>query len=435
MKRLSGPKVGGVLALLLLGGLGAAAFAGQQTQRDVQRQLGETRAWLNDSGLARVETGPYRGHLLGGTQETVVTLLPQTAEPLKVRLVSHVHNGPFPQGRAFGAATVQTDVLFEPEVQQALDRAFGGQKINLLTRVQFGGASTTTFGVPAGRYEDAEEGGRLNWQALSGTVQTRGEQVSVRGDWPGLTLTGEDGGMQLGRLSWTSEGQQAPDGLGDNRSEVTLDRLAVTTVQGSEVRLENLRVSGQTVVTGGRVSTRVQYAAGQLNLDGETLSDLRLELQLKDLDRSALAELGQVSRGLSRQTGTPTPEELERLRALLVRLLAGGPELVLDRLSVGQGKDEVRMTGRVYLASKPGTDWNALLEQPAALMSVLRADVQARGQEEAVRTLLRTAAPEQAEGLLAAGEQNRLFTREGEQLRMTLLLDDQGMSLNGQRLD
>ncbi|MDL2344164.1 DUF945 family protein [Deinococcus sp. MIMF12] len=414
-------------ALLLVGGVGAAAYAGQQTQRDVQQQLAQVQETLTRSGVASMKVGPFEKTLMGGTQDTVITLFPNSPDRLDITLHSRLHNGPFPQGKSFGAARVVTEVLFPAEVQAQLDKAFSGKKITAQTQVQFGGNSVTTYQVPSGQFSEA--GDQMKWQALSGTVRTRGDQVTGTGHWPGAVLQDNIGGMQMqvGRLSWDFQGTQTPDGLGDGKSELTLERLEGRS-DGTPFALSNLQSKWQVTGDDRYVHSAVQYLVGQLRMDNQTLEGLRLELSIKNLDRPALARLSALGSDLDR-----VPEA--ELNTLMTSLLRANPQLQLDRLSVGEGEQEVVITGRAVLQSSPDTNWELMMLDPTQLLSALQVQAQAQTQEAGLRELLSLTLDEQeVNEVVDEGEALGLFVRRGELYQADLRMSADGAYLNGQPL-
>ncbi|MDL2343456.1 DUF945 family protein [Deinococcus sp. MIMF12] len=419
-------KIALTAALLLAGGVGAAAYAGAQTQRDVQAQLAQMQDTLARSGIATLKPGPLHKTLMGGTQDTVVTLFPNTPDRLDITLRSRIHNGPFPQGKSFGAARIVTQVIFPPDVQADLDEAFSGQKITLQTQVQFGGSSVTTYQVPAGQY--AEGDGEMTWRALSGTVHNRGDRVTATAQWPGAELRGDGLDLQVGRLSWDFQGVQSPDGLGDSESQFRLERIGGVS-GGTRVVLSDLQSKGQVTGDDRHLSSAVQYRVGQLQVDDRTFDQLRLDLSVDRLDRPALVRLGQLGSELDQ-----VPEA--ELNRLMTDLLRAAPQFQIDRLSVGEGAEEVVVTGRVGFRPGPGANWETLILDPVQLLSTLDVQAQARTGETGLRQLLGLAMEEhEVQAAIDEGEAMGLFVRRGDRYEADLRMGSGGTYLNGQPLE
>jgi len=428
VKKITKTKVAALTAALLLGGAGLAMVAGQQTQKDVQEQLGRTQKALNDSGLATMVSGPFKGNMLGGTQTTTLTFMPGTKEAFTVKLNSRAHNGPFPQGRSFGAATVVTQVQFEPDVQAKLDKAFKGEKIFLHTQVKFGGNSVTTFKVPAGTY--SEDQGTASWQAASGTVHSRGGEVLTSGQWPGMHLKDEEVNMSLGRVSWKMNALQAEDGLGDGAGDFTLADLNASGPRGEGIKLTGLNVHSEVKSTGDTLSSSVSYGVGTLAVADKKLDKLRLDLTFKNLDRSALVKLN----ALTRQGKEP---DTAAINTVITELLRAKPSLVLDQLSVGSGKDQVRVTGVVGFKGGDDIDWATALKTPAYLMSLLLVQAHGEGDTQALRKLITqfSGDAEMAGEMIRSGEEEGMLVRKGSRLTTDLKLDQQGLFINGQPME
>ncbi|ASN83367.1 DUF945 family protein [Deinococcus ficus] len=415
-------------AALLLGGAGLAVVAGQQTQRDVQAQLGRTQKALNDSGIAKMESGPFQGNALGGTQVTKITLMPTSADPLEVTLTSRVYNGPFPQGKAFGAATVVTDVSFPPEIQKPLDKAFGGQKIQLRTLVKFGGNSVTTYHVPAGQFTD--DGMKASWKAASGTVSTLGEKITGSGQWPGLTMEGEGNLVTVGAARWTMSGDNASDGLGNARSSMTLGNVAATMDGKPVFAMGPLTVESDVKSDAKLVTSSVKYHLAKATFQDTTLDNVQLNLSFKNLDRKALTQLS----SLDTDAKDFDPQAME---PILKALMAASPTLSLDRLSVGSGKDEVVITGAAALKASPDTDWSMALLAPATLMSAVKVNAHAEGERQAVERLAALFAPDAdtVTTMLDMATEQGMLVQKGTRLVSDVQFDDQGVKVNGQTME
>ncbi|ACO48150.1 DUF945 domain-containing protein [Deinococcus deserti] len=420
-------KIAAISAALLLGSAGIAAVAGQQTQKDIQAQLSRTQKALNDSGMATVVSGPFQGNAFGGTQTTTITVLPESEDPLVITLNSRVYSGPFPQGKRFGAATVITNVLFEPDLQAQLDKAFGGKKIELNTLVQFGGTSTTTFKVPGGTLTD--EGTTVAWQPAGGTVRAAGNQVFTAGEWPGAQVTGEELRMNFGRVQWDLKAAQAADNLGDGMGNITLAELKVSGADGADFALKGLNVRTESRGSATTFDSMVSYGIKALTVGGKDIEDIKLNLTLKNLDRSALVKLNEATRGgktLSDRT----------IDGIVSEMLGAKPALVLDRLSVGTGQDEVRLNGLIGMKAPAGTDWTRVSENPELLMGLLHVKVHGEAERAALIDLLSTVAPspEMAPELINMGEKSGMLIKEGSRIVTDVSLSEHGLMVNGQPL-
>ncbi|GGN46533.1 hypothetical protein GCM10010842_37170 [Deinococcus daejeonensis] len=411
-------------AALLLGGVGLAVVAGQQTQRDVQEQLGRTKKALEDSGLATMVSSPYQGNALGGTQVTTLTLMPESDEPFVITLTSHVHNGPFPQGKAFGAATVTTDVTFPADVQKTLDQAFGGQKISLQTLVKFGGNSVTTYRVPAGQF--TEEGMTATWKAASGTVTAEGDRVRSDGQWPGLTMKGDGGLVTVGDSTWFMTGENAADGLGD--AAATLNIGAIQATEDGKTLFSFGPVKAESAVQSDAkfVSSSATYHVAKAAFEDQTLDNLNLKVTVGHLDRQALAKLSRLD--LEAEDFDP-----DALNPIIEAVLKGAPTLSIDRFSVGSGKDEVQLTAKAALKAGANVDWSTLMLNPAALMSLLTVQAHAEGEAQAIEALAGDLAPGEADVgmMLQAAQEQGILVKKGSRLVTDVQLDQTGVKVNG----
>ncbi|UBV44672.1 YdgA family protein (plasmid) [Deinococcus taeanensis] len=411
-------------AALLLGGAGLAVVAGQQTQRDVQEQLGRTKKALEDSGVATMVSSPYEGNALGGTQVTTITLMPESDEPFVITLTSHVHNGPFPQGKMFGAASVTTDVTFPTEVQTQLDKAFGGQKISLNTLVKFGGNSVTTYRVPEGQFTD--DGMTATWKAASGTVTAEGDRVRSDGQWPGLTMKGDSGLVTVGASTWFMTGENAPDGLGNAAATINVGDITGTEDGKTLFRLGPVKAESEIKSDAKFVSSSVRYHVAQAAFEDKTLDNLNLNLTLSRLDRKALAQLSRLD--VEDENFDP-----EAINPIIEALLKGAPALSIDRFSVGSGKDEVQLNAKAALKAEANVDWSDLMLNPEALMSMVKVQAHAEGEAQAIEALGARFAPskEEVSAMLQMSQEQGMLLKKGSRLVTDVQLDDSGVKVNG----
>ncbi|WP_188963448.1 DUF945 family protein [Deinococcus aquiradiocola] len=411
-------------AALLLAGAGTAVVAGEQTQRNVQEQLERTRKTLEGSGLATMVSGPYQGNVMGGTQVTKLTLLPKSAEPVVVTLTSRVHNGPFPEGRAFGAATVVTDVTFPPDVQKQLDAALGGQKISITTLVKFGGNSVTTYRVPEGQFTG--DGTTMAWKAVTGNVYSEGERVRGDGQWPGLTVRGGGGLITLGASTWSTTGQTAQDGMGNATTTLNVGEIRGSD-QGSTVfNVGPVKAESEVKSDAQFVSSSARYHVARATLNGQTYDDMTLNLTMGRLDRQVLAQLGHVD--VADQNFDP-----KTLNSIFNALLQAGPTLSVDRLSVGSGTNEVQLNARAAFKAGADVDWMTLMLDPEALMSQMDVQAHLEGEAQAIEELGTRIAGQRKNvaSMLQAAQEEGLLVRKGTRLAADLRLDQDGLKVNG----
>ncbi len=417
-----------VTAALVLTVAGGMVYAGTQTQSNLETQLGQLKTALEATGLVRVEEKPLRRTLMGGTQETVLTL--ETGEtPAHLTIFNRISNGPFPGLRAFGAAVVDTELRFDPPVQAAVNKAFKNKQPFIRTVVKFGGDTVTNVVVPSGSV--SQDGGTLSWKALSATVRGEGPRAVIEGRLPGVTYDNANAGFVLSAARLNSDTVLAPDGLGLGKARFDVGQIEVR-ASGETVSLSDAQVGSETRANGNTIDVGVNYGVGRLKSGGTVLSDLRLGLGARHLDRAALLRLSKLSGRLGAKTLSETATR--DLMVALTQLLNNRPEFSVDPLSLRNAGGEVRLGARASLTPGAPLDPNALLGNPAALLERLNVTASGSAPDAALRELLSTLGPELGvtpDETLQDLRQNGLVTLENGVYRTTFSLNRNGILLNG----
>lgn len=436
--------VAGVGVLVVAGALaGATAVTAGQTQGVTEELLGTLRTSLEATGLARVEGARYERGLLSSTQHMTVVVGPEgTDQPVRLLVTHHIQHGPLPGLRAVGRAVIDTDVrLADARAQAQVERAFGGKKPQLHTVVGLGGGVRTTVDVPAGRV--TQEGTTVVWKPLTGRVDVDGPRSAASFRWPGLQVTGLEGGGELSGLSVTSDTRRSggDDRLGTGLSSLTVDRVTLRG-EGQEVNLRGLNVSGDGKPNGpAHYDASVRYRVAELAVTGRTLRDVQLGLSVRHLARAPLNRLTRLTEELRGQT-TPefTPEQERRLEADLLALLRDAPEVRVDRLSVSNRGGDIVLSGRAGLPGLRGASAEQvrqLTQAPALALGALDLRAELRAGERAVEelgALLGTEGAGQATALVRSLTESGYVRRDGDRLSADVQFKEGALSVNGQAL-
>jgi|GEM_PF-6958071 len=450
----------GLTGALAVTGVVGGALASRGTQDNVMKQFDLGTKALTESGLATVKTLPYEKTLFGGTQRTIITFrLPDvsltkagTTKPFTVTLVSRVRNGPFPGLRSFGAASIDTDVVFEPTIQKEVDGALGGKKILLHTDVAFGGNTTTTLNVPAGSYAATDGNGGVNWAALTYITKMTPEQARSTLTWAGLTMKDPSGSrdvMKVENVRATSMQRLDDDGLSDSDARLTVG--GVTLHGKSAGRVDGLTVTSSNRTAQGTVDFTASYSAKKVTLGAKTVLKPTVALSLRNLDRVALRVIMQYLRDIdadggadasnaSTSAGTTSRRVSQAaLDQAVQQLVSGNPQVGIDSASVSTGAGDVVIRAKAGLSGVNTAELPAMLRQrPELLMQHVRVSAHGEASEAALAELARTLGdndPRAASGVeeaVSSFEKMGYVKRVGTVLSTDVTYSAQGLLVNGQ---
>ncbi|WP_291429725.1 YdgA family protein [Deinococcus sp.] len=450
-------------ALLLAGAYAAATAVFSSRAQTLTTELTATLRGRAAASGAQVEQVSYTRGFMHSTQVLRLTLPGSTGTPQRLLITNDIQYGPLPALKGVGQATVTTTFRPEdPQAQAAYARAFPNRQPQVQTVIGLAGDTHSRVDVPGGTL--TEQGAKVNWQALGGTVDVRGNDSRLNLNWPGLTVTDSSDGqltsVQVGRVSLTGENRRSGprDLIGLGSASLTLDRASVE-AGADPMNLTGLNISAATTGQDQFLTSSVKYDVGTLTVPGpdgavQTLRDLQLHLSLGHLAREPLDRLmvllndAQAGMNEARQAQPDQAEsdplaglsaaQQTQARADLLALLQKGPVLTLDRLNVAQGAGNVTLTGRVALpgaATLDDTQLQALADQPAELLPLTDLQLKLSATQDALNALLGNVGPlaqmADIDTLVSAG----YLKRSGDQLGLDLRIDQGRVTLNGQSLE
>lgn len=366
MRKVVGAAVGGVV-LLVGGSVGAAAWSGRVVTGELSAQTEALSKLLPTARVLdeRIDHGVFRStRTLTLELGCVPSALsapddPAAAQPrgptrLQVGIRDVVHHGPFPEGRRFGAATVETDVTLPEAFRAAAEPLIGKQPlVHLKTDVDFGGAFASTFTLPGVRLGNPGQDGSLDVRPTVGTVRGQpGGSYTVDLPSVALSVRGDDGtamSFKLADVHSDTTLAARPDPaiwLGAAQARGTARAIALTVEPGQgalpvdpiKVSFGNIQFSSDATLDKGLWSTTARYS-GSGKVNDVPLDKLEFATSMKRIHaetyQRVLTELLRKllscdpNGGFDPAVGIP-----EKLQADLLSLLLHDPEYGLDKLAV-----------------------------------------------------------------------------------------------------
>lgn len=456
--------------LCVLAWAGGAYVIGGQVQNLYQSSLEESDTW----GFFSLASEDYRrGFLSSHVRTQVVLSLPRGEKegaPETVQLVfDHTfRHGPLPGGFSLPALAevesrlaevrldgVDVEGFFEhfPELEAAI----------AVTRVAFDGSTKSRLHIPPLERHDTD--GELKWQGLKidAVAEPGGRALKGRVEMPGLELIAEGSRIELGAMRGEFDLTEALPWIYVGRSRMSLDGLEMEFPDGEDGGRRSFEVKAGKVTLdsrqeGDRLHYRESLEFARLGMDDEFFGPLSVEVELLNLDGRALSDFMGQFQEAGRELAEVDPESrlirlLPLYGELAMKLLAGGPELKIERLRLAAPNGEIRGGGRFGFAGEPGLflgDFVALLQQLEAvveleaherlvrsvLAATMRAELQAQAAAQAeygaeeVEQLLTESLESEIDNLL----ERNFVVREGDKLKITAGLNNGVFTLNGAAL-
>lgn len=324
---------------------------------------------------------------------------------------SRVHHGPLPLATLHPAWTEVRSTLALRDAA-GTDAELPGR---LTSRLQPDGQSHFHYRAEPGertldpnltaRWQDIDVELRLNRSA---------DRFTVDGAAKGLELS--DGQSRLSIADLTVDGIQrrAGPGLWAGTTAWHVGSLSAPATQAGDIDLTT-EVSS----TDGQPVYRITGTVGSLQSDVISGQDLRIDVELRNVDGASAAEvLALVAEGRASEIFSPTR------RALLRRVLAGGPQLTLHDLRVPSGDADLEGTASVNVAA--GAD-------PAAAGGLANA-IDAQTDLAVPRSLVEAfaaAGTEQTRTAIELMIRLRILKPEGSRYRVTARYVNGRLSVNG----
>lgn len=456
-----------IILLCVLAWAGGSYVLGGQMRNLYRSSLEGVDTW----GIFSLAADDYRRGLLSSQARTLVDLsLPRgEAEgvPENVQLIfAHkFHHGPLPGGFSLPAlAEVETRLaevrLDGVEAQGFFEHFPELEAAVAVTRVAFDGSARSRLHIPPLERHDSE--GVLKWQGLKIEAVTEPAGQALKGtvEMPGLEFLAEGSRIELGGMRGEFDLTEALPWIYVGRSKMSLDGLKMEFPDGEDGGRRSFEVkAGKVTLDSRHEGDRLHYHESlefaRLGVDDEFFGPLSVEIALRNLDSRALSDFMGQFQSAGREPAEGDPEtRLIRLLPLYgelaMKLLAGGPELRIERLHLVAPNGEVNGAGRLGFTGEPGFflgDFVALLQQVEAavelaaherlvrsvLAETMRAELQAQaaaraeyGAEE-IEPLLAESLESEIDNLL----ERNFVVREGDKLKTAASLKNGVFTLNG----
>lgn len=345
----------GVIAVAALGVGGAAYWSGMQMENWYQEALLSVAQQTQEVKLSMVR---YERGWFSSRISTAVSMDTDDGQEVSFTINQQVYHGPLPLGAGVSPrpsmGVVRTTLNLESsDWTRQLGKLYGEQEpIVAVSRIDFGGASTTTVTMPPLRLENVEEVQQLDYAGLHGVLRVAARGAAVQGNFemPRLTFTGKaaegassGGQVQLQNLQLNINQQQGAFGLLLGESTLQLAKLEMQDPGQAPFSATGLKVSGAVTQQSPQlVAAEFRLAAAQINAEQQQGS-VNLLIALRNLDGATVEKLQQWQEKAANDAAAG--QNLDEGIALLKALLASKPQFSVDaQATTKEGASQAQIT-------------------------------------------------------------------------------------------
>jgi len=351
-----------------------------------------------------------------------------------------IRHGPFPGGRTFALATMDTEILLPPQVAKRLDALFAGKNpLRMHTTLDWSGGSRTEVTIPAFSGQIAHT--TISSSGLTGTATaSRGMRaITFNFDVKTLSLSGEQFGARLDGLRFRSALQSVIGTLRVGDGAFTISHLEA---QGSgpdakaPLSVENVEIGSHSSATGDYITYSGKLATGPIKAAKFTASRQLYVLEGTHVYGPALAGLLDNLRAVGRAAANSQSQQqpVEALRKDGIDLLLHDPVIEVPHVDLVTPEGSLALSAR---ATVPGLKRQDLEAAGPALIAALIEHLQAKADlkvDTGLLDKLTEGTPGNGDRLATAARQleaQGYIAQEGTALVTHLTFNHGKLSLNG----
>jgi len=321
--------------------------------------------------------------------------------PVELLFVDHIEHGPLPFSRLVSLKwlPVMATSHYELERTPLTEKWFAAAKdkspLTGVVNIGYDKATNGTLNLlPLDVALDDKSHLKFSGLNLDIAASAQAQKVKADGYMDSLTLStvAEDQTpvkVEMNGLTFASNLTKSTYGfyIGENTVELT-DSKTTFGAKQSILGVKKFEMKNKTEESGTSASGRADYKVGEVSLNGKTIGSAQMAMSLKNLDIPATMSLMQVyqtklqpyekAAAEAAAAGEPAPElvltpaEEAQVKTGLEKLLAAGPQVALENLSLNTANGESRANLVLDLTKPQSMDLPAdqLTRQLIALLDV-----------------------------------------------------------------
>ncbi|RON71853.1 YdgA family protein [Pseudomonas fluorescens] len=305
--------------------------------------------------------------------------------PVELLFVDHIEHGPLPFSRLVSLKwlPVMATSNYELEKSPATEKWFAATKgaapLKGVTNIGYDESTTSTVDLlPLETALDEQSSLKFSGLTLNISASAQAQKVKADGYMDSLKLVtvAEDQApvqIELNGLTVASNLVKSSYGYytGSNTLELTNSKTTFGTKQ-SVLGVKNFEMKNLTEENGSNASGRADYQVGEVTLNDKKIGSASMAMSLKNLDIPSTMSLMQIyqtklqpyekAAAEATAAGLPAPElnlteaESAQVKADLQKLLAAGPQVALENLSLKTANGESRANLVVDLTKPQSMD-------------------------------------------------------------------------------
>ncbi|MBU2711183.1 YdgA family protein [Zooshikella harenae] len=310
---------------------------------------------------------------------TELQITPKNEAPITINMQHSVQHGPVFWGKSplFGLASTTTDLQYSAEAQKTIKMLWKDKKPLVISSVT-GFSGETTFDIKLTPFT-LEEGGNIvevKPAQINASITPQADKLTASGEWQGMSLTSQDGKLQVGKMTFSSDKSRALETLwvGDDKADI--DYMTVTDPSGAsfrEVNLQGFSMVSHSELQAEAINANANLRFAAITIDEEKLaSDVILNLKLNNIAAKPLVAIQQVVTNWQQQAmqqTNPTPPDFTQLQPHLQAILKQGPSIEISKLHAETQKGNVDAD----LLATIKTDNPMLLSNPLFMLGAIQA--------------------------------------------------------------
>ena len=289
-----GLRIGLIVVVVLALAYPAAAWViGMSVQHQVQERV---RLALTQAPYLKVVKSDYRRGIYSSTEESTYQIsgnwlqgLPggglNGGQPIQVTVRNHIHHGPLPQMEAFAPATIDSEVILAPDLEQKI-RQFVGDQAHLTfhSRLKWSGGATGVFHSTPFK-KDIPNAGTIEWRGGDGTTESGADLGAGAGEFsaPGLIVTTPKGNFAIENVKLSSDLHLAFGQLAVGKIGFSVGHLTATASAAPDFKLDSHNLTLQadsSVVSGDFLNTDITFAMDSLEVPKFAATQLVWEMRM-----------------------------------------------------------------------------------------------------------------------------------------------------------
>lgn len=358
----------------------------------------------------------------------------------KVTVRNTIHHGPLPQMRAFAPATVDTEIILPPNVQDKLVQLLGPHTGFVVhTRLNWLGGSTTVAHSPPFQ-QQTPDGAMLVSRGIDATSELGPDLKyhNTEATAAGLSAKSAKGSFEIDDLRLQAKQQLAFEDVYVGPFNLTVGRvdIAMTSPQERKIALQKVSIDSKSSVQGEYVDMDATFNADSLQVQQVSASHLIYEFRASHIHGPSLSAFTKsVQAAQSEGSGTPayTAKMQEALKTNGVELLLHDPVIEMPHIGFAMPEGELSISLK---ASAQGLKREELDGPPMVLVGAFAKHVQASADLRIDTALLDKFLDSSGKGdkfaLQLQGLQNQGYLKlDGKALTTHLTYQDGQLKVNG----